>query len=681
MMKEDMKIWNIMKRYILFLLSASAFFIAVSCSQEHLGELASFNDDDNREIHFLQKSLTKEFAQGTEEGEMTVVLGRNGNKGLYRVQLQKSGKDADLFSIDEVIVIPDGQYSVEVPVKVDLSGVVLGATVSASLCIIGRDAELGDDPAYITQYSDFLDMKASFVLEWEPYMRTTESGEEVQQTATFFYSGFYEGSQSGMLVERAKGTTNIFRLLDWAAGVPFFFKVNSDNSVVVPGQSIGYFDESVNEYVQVSDLAQYLGDDNFYSQYPCTFDGKQTFSLNLIYYVTDGIYTYGPERIVFAGDHDNDPAVTVDYEGNGSFKFSFNRFTADCRAVVVEGNIIEDKERLAEIYKAICLGEADDMRTITSEGSYSWTPSSVANTLLAVPFDNEGKAGALLSQYFTYDPEGEYLPQLVDCALVLDENDPYTTVRLKLKTRNVAEARIAVLEKEVLDYYLENYSMATVMSSVGVKLSASQLEKANSEDGFNLALNSSMTEGETYKLVVEAVNAFGDSVVGEAEVKTASHADSFVEKSIDDFVGSYMLSATVTTSEESTAEAFRVDIIRTGTNTVSIKGLCNDTKYSPSITGTYIPETHSIRVNSQNLGEYSYMQVVFGFVANLYSGIWGQTSSLEFGFADDGYVYWRPSEGSEMQVNGYKFLLFDGTSYSGYSVGDKGYTNLMMMKL
>ena len=228
---------------------------------------------------------------------------------------RRAARTRPSFSVRDTVVIPDGQYSVEVPVTVNMNAVVLGSSVTASLCIIGRDAELGDDPAYITQYSDFLDLTASFTLEWEPYMRTTESGEQVQQTATYYYSQFYEGYQRGMLVERAKGTTNIFRLLDWGAGVNFFFKVNSDNSVVVPGQSIGYYYSGSDEYVYVSDIAQYLGDEAYYDRFPCTFDGKQTFTLNLVYYVTDGMFGYGPEKIVFAGDHDNDPCCRGDLRG------------------------------------------------------------------------------------------------------------------------------------------------------------------------------------------------------------------------------------------------------------------------------------------------------------------------------------------------------------------------------
>lgn len=476
-----------MEKFLRILLCASAALLSlVACDQEQIGEMASPNDSDNKEIHFVQKSLVKEFEQGTKEGEFTVVLARNGNKGTYRVLLQKSGKNASLFSVRDTVVIPDGQYSVEVPVTVNMNAVVLGSSVTASLCIIGRDAELGDDPAYITQYSDFLDLTASFTLEWEPYMRTTESGEQVQQTATYYYSQFYEGYQRGMLVERAKGTTNIFRLLDWGAGVNFFFKVNSDNSVVVPGQSIGYYYSGSDEYVYVSDIAQYLGDEASYDRFPCTFDGKQTFTLNLVYYVTDGMFGYGPEKIVFAGDHDNDPVVAATYEGDGKFSFEFNSFTSSCKAVVVEGDVTGDTAELSKVYKQICLGQRDDIRTF-SENTQQWTPSVPSNTLIAVPFDAEGKPGEMIAIRFTYDPDGTIAPEVLEFSISPYSVDPYSTMVWKIRTRNAASVRYIMMDKDVLDYYEENYPLDQILG-IGSKLDADNLAASEGPDGLTLII-------------------------------------------------------------------------------------------------------------------------------------------------------------------------------------------------
>lgn len=555
---------------------------------------------------------------------------------------------------------------------------MLGSSVSASLCIIGRDAELGDDPAYITQYSDFLDLTASFILEWEPYMRTTENGEQVQQTATYYYKQFYEGYQRGMLVERAKGTTNIFRLLDWGAGVNFFFKVNSDNTVVVPGQSIGYYYSGSDEYVYVSDIAQYLGDEAYYDRFPCTFDGKQTFTLNLVYYVTDGMFGYGPEKIVFAGDHDNDPVVAATYEGDGKFSFEFNSFTSSCRAVVVEGDITGDSEELNKVYKQICLGQRDDIRTF-SDNIQEWTPSSPSNTMIVVPFDVEGKPGEMVAIRFTYDPAGSFTPEVVKCKLEPYETDPYSTLAWTIKTKNAVSVRFVLMDKDVLDYYEENYPLDQILG-IGSSLDGDKLAVSESEDGLTLYYQN-LVEGGAYRVIVEVTNEFGDKVYETDSTVLASHADKFKAASVDDFAGAYIVNADVTTSDGTQTESFRVDIIKTGENTVLIKGLCNYSSYSPSITGTYIHEENAIRVSPQNLGEFSYLNVVFGFVANLYTGIWSPDSSMEFGFCDDGLIHWRTTAGSEISLTGYKFLLFDGSSYSGYSVGDRSYENILMQKL
>ncbi len=663
--------------------AAFASLAAAACSQEQFGVTATSNSDDDREIHFVQSSMTKEFAQGTTEGTIAVTLARHGNRGTYRVILQKSGRNADLFALKDTVVIPDGQYSVEIPVKVNLSDVVLGSSVEASLAIVGRDAELGGDSAYIGKYSDFLDLSASFTLEWEPYMRTTESGEEVQQTATYYFDLFYTGRQSGIPVEIAKGTDNIFRLADWLNGAYFLFKVDWKNkTVVVPGQSIGYYHESSGSYVYVSDLAQYLGEDSLYSSYPCTWDGERTFTMTLIYYIPDGGYfAYGEEKIVFAGDHDSDPVLkSAVYEGDGRFTFEFNDYTASCKAVVVGGDIASDEEKVDEVYKKICLGTAEDVRTFT-ETTQTWTPEAGVNTLVAVPYDEEGNPGAAVAVRFTYDPEHTLLPEFIECSLSVSEADPYTTANWSLKVRNATSIKYVMSSKDMLDLYEEYYGLDRVFSVLGKSLEDGYVESANSEAGVQLHYEA--VEGTEYRMVVRIANSLGDVVEKSVTLRMRSHADSYEKKTIDDFTGSYLMSATVTTSDDSTgsSEAFRVDIIKTGANTVSIKGLSNYKTYSPEIAGTFIPGENCIRLESQNLGEFSYMTVVFGFVSNLYTGIWGSSSALEFGFGSDGYVHFRAKEGSEFPVNGYKFLLFDGSAYSGYAAGDKTYSDLLMMKL
>lgn len=667
-----------MKRHTLLLLLFILLSV-ISCDKEQFGKIAEPVAEDSREIHFIQESLVKEFSQDTEEGEFTVVLARNGNSGTYRVLLQIMGKDASLFSFDEEVVIPDGQHSVEIPVKVDMTGVVLGASINASLYILGRDVELGENASYISQYSDFIDLSASFILEWEPLMRTTGEGEEIQQTATFIYTQFYTGSQTGMLVEKAKGTDNIFRLLDWAAGTAFLFMVNPDGSVVVPGQSIGYLYSDTNEYVQVSDIAQYLGDESYYNSYPCWFDGKQTYTLNLIYYVSDGIFSFGEEKIIFASDSDMSPSVEGNYLGDGRFAFEFNELTSYCKTAIVEGDLTVDSEKADEVYKQICLGQYDGALTFTSL-EQTWTPDTPSNTLVVVPFDKEGKPGDKLLIRFTYDPERKYEVKVNTCEIEPYEKDRYTTLVWRLSVRNAASVKFVLMEKDVLDYYEDNYPLDMILG-IGSTVDAEDLETANS--GELKLYYQDLKEGAEYRLIAQVANEFGDVVIVDDSALMDSHASEFRQCTIDDFVGAYIVNADVTTSESDVpvAESFRVDIIKTGPQTVSIKGLCNDSNYSPTIKGYFIAETSSIQLKSQNLGEYSYLDVVFGFVANLYSGIWNPASSMEFGFSDNGFVYWRSSAESEEKLTGYRFLLFDEGSFTGYSVGDKSYQNILMQKL
>ena len=670
-----------MKKIMFYVVFLTAMLFQQSCSKDVEGVVSGFNDDDNREIHFVQNSIIKSFDQGTLDGEFTVTLGRLGNKGSYKVRIDIDGKDASLFSFEPTVTIPDGQYAVEFPVYVDMSRVVLGSEVSATLNISGRDAELGDNPAYISQYSDFLKLSASFRLEWEPYMRLTESGETVQQTATYLYNQFYQGAQGGMLVERAKGSENVFRLLDWAAGVGFVFMINKDNSVTVPAQSIGYYYEDVREYVYVADVAQYLGDDSYYQSYPCTFDGKQTFMLNLVYYVSDGIFAVGPEAFIFAGDHDDDPFVTAEYLGGGRFGFTFGSHTSECRAIVVPGDITKDESSFKSAVNSICKGSADDIR-VFGEGEQIWTPESANNTLVAVPFNAEGVPGEAICIRFTYDPEGVYIPQISACELKAFEKSPRSTLELFLKLKNATSARYVMLPKDVMDYYIDYYGETMILDQIGSSLDGGQLDEAASEAGLRLFWQG-LEEGAEYGVLLRVSNSFGDTETRVVYGRLEAASDEFVAKSLEDFTGSYLASALVTTSNDSQGhdESFRVDVISLGDGKVGIKGLCNYRNYSPQITGIYDPERHTIRLNSQNLGEFSYMDVVFGFVGNLYSGIWGQESALEFGFGDDGYVHWCSAPDSAIDVTGYTFLLFDGTSYSGYNVGDKSYTQLLMKKL
>ncbi len=298
---------------IISCVTASLLIILTGCDKEQNGTIYRPNSDDAKEIHFIQSSLTKEFPQGTKTGTIEIELARPSDKGDLSVSLQKKGENKDSFSVPENVTIPDGSYSVKVPVEVNLVRLLAGSSLNATILISDRQEETGDG-AYVTQFSDKITLSVSYALEWETFYRTDESGDKVPQTATYRYNAFYTGRDSGLEVEKAVGA-NIFKVNDWASGVSFKFILNDDNSCTVPAQSIGYYNSNYNEYVKVADMAEYTGNKAAYSSYPCTYDGKGTFSFYLIYYVSAGYFAQGNETLTFDGNEDKTPVVEISFDG------------------------------------------------------------------------------------------------------------------------------------------------------------------------------------------------------------------------------------------------------------------------------------------------------------------------------------------------------------------------------
>ena len=54
-----------MKKIMFYVVFLTAMLFQQSCSKDVEGVVSGFNDDDNREIHFVQNSIIKSFDQGT----------------------------------------------------------------------------------------------------------------------------------------------------------------------------------------------------------------------------------------------------------------------------------------------------------------------------------------------------------------------------------------------------------------------------------------------------------------------------------------------------------------------------------------------------------------------------------------------------------------------------------------
>lgn len=684
---------------IFSIILATSLFTA-GCSKEQEGSIYRPGTDDAKEIHFIQSSLTKEFPQGSKSGTLEIEIARPDNKGELSVSLRKRGEDEGAFSIPETVTLPDGSYAVSIPVEVDLSELLAGSSLSATILISDRQEETGTGSAYVTQFSDKINLSVSFALDWEPYLRTDESGNKVQQTATYTYNAFYTGHASGLKVEKAVGA-NIFKVNDWASGVSFKFILNEDNTCTVPAQSIGYYNSNYNEYVKVSDMAEYTGNKSAYSSYPCTYDGKGNFSFYLIYFVSSGYFAKGTETLAFDGNEDKTPVVEISFDGiettGTGFKaprlsFSKNEYTKFYKATIVSGDITGDAARQEEVRKALEAGNkpgSAPVVTLYEDNSDIWNVGSGNCTAVALAYDSTSTAISLYMKRFTCDPDGRYTPKVNKFEWKNDKTNvlysPYTTLFWNMQADNVASLKYLCMRTDFLDYMVKNLNKSAeeLAWEKGNEVNEEFLQKLVSDDGFATAFNT-LKQGTSYTLCICLVNDFGDRVFVTKTAETQGYVASDFDKNknLQDFIGAFKATATVdnTSGSSSADESFRVDIYSLGGNDVMISGLSNISDFTPEIKGYYDPDSHSIIIEPQQLGRYKNYYVTLGLSDGL-SIYWGG-NSIALGFID-GVIRMTPSPYSDAAISSYQFLLFTsekatGDSYAKQSIGSKSYSNLCL---
>ena len=678
-------------------LAASLLLLAAGCDKEQNGTIYSPGSEDAKEIHFIQSSLTKEFPQGTETGTIEIELARPSDKGELSVGLQKKGENEDSFSVPETVTIPDGSYSVKIPVEVNLGRLLAGSSLNATILISDRQEEAGNG-AYVTQFSDKITLSVSYALEWETYYRTDESGAKVPQTATYPYNAFYTGRGSGLEVEKAVGA-NIFKVNDWASGVSFKFILNDDNSCTVPAQSIGYYNSNYNEYVKVADMAEYTGSKAAYNSYPCTYDGKGTFSFYLIYYVSAGYFAQGNETLTFDGNENKTPVVEISFDGIETTETGFkaprisfykNEYAKFYKATVVSGDITGNSSRQEEIKKLLSEDKTPGsapVLTLYDDSSELWNVGSGNCTAVALAYDSTSTATILYMQRFTCDPDGKYLPKVNKFEWRSDESNtlysPYTTLFWDMQADNAVSLKYLCMRTDYLDYMVRNLgqSAAEIAWERGNEVNEEFVQKLNSDEGFATVFNT-LKQGTTYTLCVCVVNEFGDTsfVQKTASTKGYTSADFDQSKTVEDFIGAFKASATVDGASSSAEESFRVDIYSLGGNDVTISGLSNTSDFTPDVKAYFDPESHSIIIEPQKLGRYKGNYVTLGFSDGL-SIYWG-ANSIALGFID-GVIHMTPSPYASAAVNSYQFLLFStenatGSSYLRQSVGSKTYNALTL---
>lgn len=407
----------------------------LSCSKTQEGVLYNPSAEDAREIHFIQESLLKEFPQDAASGTIQLDIARPGGASKCSVVLGIRGKDAEAFSLpEEEVVFPYGVTSVTVPVTVDLSSLLLGAQMSAEVYIDERSHSTSDRSVWDTHFTDKVVLNVSYMIEWEELYRETEDGGRVRQTGLYTYNGFYKGRDGGLELDKAKGA-DIYRINDWASGVGFKFIVNEDGSCTVPAQSIGYFHSTYNQYVQVADYAEYYGDKSYYNSYPCSFDGKNTYTFNVIYFVKEGIFARGPETFVLDNSDKVLPEIYINYDGVGKtengfsypkLSFQMNEGTRYYLATIVKGDATADESRLESIRNSMISGKEPDtypVNTFYGDNDDVWNITKGCYTAVALAYDlDDNPAEKLETLRFTFDPNDEFGAEIVDLQWFIDES-------------------------------------------------------------------------------------------------------------------------------------------------------------------------------------------------------------------------------------------------------------------
>lgn len=688
---------------ILYILPAVAM-VLFSCSKVQEGPLYDSNGDDGKEIHFIQSSLEKEFGTDLTEGTIDVVIARPGNSGDYSVGILNRGDDSDAFSIPESVTIPDGAYSVTVPVEVDLSKLIRGSSLKTSFYIREREAALGDNSAYVSRYTDKMTVSVSFELVWEEYYRQNGSGEEVRQTATFIYNGFYTGRATGLTVDRAEGT-NIFRVNDWASGVGFRFILNEDNTCTVPAQSIGYFNSNYNEYVYVSDMAVYLGDDTAYGTYPCSYDGNGTFTFNLIYYVSAGYFSIAEETLIFESDASGSPEMAIEYGGietsetgvsAARLSFYANDYVKYYKATVVSGDLTANATLQNSVRQQLIDGQAPGsfpVLTLYEDNSDLWNIPAGNFTAVALAYDGNDRPCNLYTLRFTCDPDGSYSPQVLGFDFYNDPSlaaySPYSTLFWSMSGRNIVSLKYICMRTDMFDYICDYYGlpMEELIETQGNTAVQTIIDNING-DGFTTYF-SNMVEGMEYTLAVLVKNSFGDSQVVTAKASTMgrSYEDFDRTKTMADFLGAFSATATGTVSgssgSTSSALRYRVDISRKNDTQVLITGLSDMRDFTPAVSGYYDEELHAVVIEPQPLGTYRSDYAFLG-MSDGFSIYWGGCS-MAIGYIGD-TLYCLAAPGSTGKVYSYQFLLFssetaNSSTYLRESVGSKTYSSLSLSPL
>lgn len=248
------------------------------------------------DINVKDANLTNKSVAGfwTIDGQ---TADKNNSFNIYFISKALQGTFTDVEQFDAYSTWVSDKSSGSNVYYENLSEVNLVSVIDGdSLKITGTMnlADANGNPAIVTVYIT------------TPFTQTWGEWEDFApfdfKTGKYSFSAAASGTQINIPVQVRKDNTGYkqFKFVGWnkqiltANGIDLIVNMAPDYSCTVPEQNTGAYQSAYSEYIMVSDLATYSGQD-----FSSTYDPETgTFKLAMIYYISLGNFGYGYETMV-----------------------------------------------------------------------------------------------------------------------------------------------------------------------------------------------------------------------------------------------------------------------------------------------------------------------------------------------------------------------------------------------
>lgn len=154
-------------------------------------------------------------------------------------------------------------------------------------------------------------------------------------TGTYTYANYWEGDDEGLELYVCDTDASLYKIEHWGNDVDFFFNWADDGTVTVQDQFTGVVNSSYGD-VWVMELGEYVGNTDYgWSSYE-----NGVFTFNTVWYVSAGVFGYGPETFTITATSQSAPAKVQGKANvigkNNNVKFHINKAGRDFRPVLSE---------------------------------------------------------------------------------------------------------------------------------------------------------------------------------------------------------------------------------------------------------------------------------------------------------------------------------------------------------